>query len=763
MDTPIAHNHDNPTIEPADVRADAQSPANTWMHRIAACVILGVAVLLAHGWSLHDGLGLDDNWHYRTFRESGWSLPELLDATTIRSGDLYNLWWQDHPVQFQYSRPVSVALMKSVYAITGGSVLAQHAVNLLLHWIGAILISALCYRMTRQRFWSVFGGILFIVYPLSVNAVAWLAAQNMILQTVLLLAAMLAYARASNLDMNINATEPATTASPMRRGWLALTVILWVGALFSRENAIILPAILVAMDVAFGGWKFAWTRKIAYVIFAVVGIAFLIWRLGYYYEPMPDVYVRRSSEPGFILWCLAKLLHFVCSAVWLSPMAVGPTGRINPFTEAPFDIVLMLVIVVAIGSIYIAITRKARGFWIWPLWILLTMAPMIPVLATPHSGYICGVAAAIGLILAPAVAYHRTPRRAYVATTTLAIVAMGLCIGMLKVNRLLWKGLLYGEQYVATSLRAQPIPAETTDVYFINLPFAAVYAKEHLVDANHLNYAALKCHVLTFAPNLPRMDQPSSITQLDAHRFTLTVESQPYFSRLLGRFLIDGFRSGGQLQTGDKFAADGFDVEVTKATDEGVFELLFRFEKPLNDPSSLFIVSSDECGAMQIAFMESNHHDIELPPLPAIPETLNAINTAASDTINGDPNAVDTIFAATHSPMKAIRLAGINQLRHVVQTMSIATASDAMHVFDDFNIGESEVDHLRKWWFGSIDADSIAQVFKDRNEHLEIRHRRDELKRGRALIAKYLKCDLYLTGKPFPGPRVKSRSTTASD
>ena len=87
MDTPIAHNHDNPTIEPADVRADAQSPANTWMHRIAACVILGVAVLLAHGWSLHDGLGLDDNWHYRTFRESGWSLPELLDATIAHVTD----------------------------------------------------------------------------------------------------------------------------------------------------------------------------------------------------------------------------------------------------------------------------------------------------------------------------------------------------------------------------------------------------------------------------------------------------------------------------------------------------------------------------------------------------------------------------------------------------------------------------------------------------------------------------------------------------
>lgn len=759
MDTPIPHN-------PIDRQAACDISAaqtRTWAHRIVTYLILGATVILAHGWSLFDGLGLDDHWHYRTIRQSGWSLPELLDATTIRSDELYDLWWQDHPVQFQYSRPLSVALMKIVYAIIGGSVLAQHAVNLVLHWVGAILVSALCFRMTRHRFWSIVGGILFVVYPLSVNAVGWLAAQNMILQTVLLLGAMLAYARASNLDMNISAEKPATRASRVHRGWLAFTVVLWIGALFSRENAIVLPAILVAMDVAFGGWKFAWSRRVAYVIFAVLGIAFLIWRLRYFYEPMPDVYVRRSADPGFLLWCLAKLLHFVCSAVWIAPMAVGPTGRINPLTEAPFDIALMLVIVVGIATTYFVIARKARGFWIWPLWILFTMAPMIPVLATPHSGYICAVAVAIGLILGPAAAHRRKSHRVYVATTTLAMIVLAMSIGMLKVNRLLWKGLLYGEHFVATSLRSQPLPNTTTDVYFINLPFAAVYAKEHVVDANHFDHDAIKCHVLTFAPQLPRMNQPSSIVQLDTHRFSLTVDSQPYFSRLLGRFLIDGFRSGGQLQTGDRLAGEGFDVEVTRATDEGVFQLIFTFEKPLTDPNQAFFVSSEECGAMQIAFSESGHDVAPLPELPPAPDSLDKINAAASQIVHGNPAAAETLFAAMRSPMKAIRLAAANQLKHIVQPIAIATASDTIHGFDDFKISDLELERLRRWWHGSINANSVAQVFKRRNELLEIRHRRDELKRGRALIGRFIKCDLYLTGKPFPGPRVKSRLASSSD
>ncbi len=763
MDTPIHNSTIGERVNTPDIGAGSRSQSAVWLHRITAWVILGATVILAHGWSLHDGLGLDDHWHYRTFRESGWSLPELLDATTIRSKDLYELWWQDRPVQFQYSRPLSVALMKVVYAVTGGSVFAQHVVNLSLHWIGAILVSALCFRMTRHRFWAIAGGILFIVYPLSVNAVAWLAAQNMILQTVLLLGAMLAYANASNLDLSVSASTSLIKASPTHRGWLALAVTLWIGALFSRENAIVLPAILVAMDVAFGGWKFAWSRRVAYVIFAVIGIAFLIWRLGYFYEPMPDVYVRKSTEPGFFLWCIAKLLHFVCSAVWVAPMTVGPTGRFNPFTEAPIDIALMLAIVTVVATTYFIIARRARGFWIWPLWILLTMAPMIPVLATPHSGYICGVAIAIGLVLGPASAYQRKSRRVYIATTTLAMVAIAISVGMLKVNRLLWKGLLYGEHFVATSLRSQPLPQSTTDVYFINLPFAAVYAKEHVVAANGFDHDTLKCHVLTFAPDLPRMSQPSSIVQLDAHRFSLTVDSQPYFSRLLGRFLIDGFREGGQLITGDKLSGDGYDVKVARATEEGVYQLIFAFDKPLADPTRAYFVSSEECGAMQIRFLESVDEASALAALPETPDSLDVIHAAASDIVRGDLKSADVLFAATDSPLKAIKLAATTQIKNIIQPLATATASSTIHAFDDFKISEKEVQELRKWWHDSIDANTIAQVFDRRIELLEIRHRRDELKRGRKLISRFIQCDLYLTGTPFPGPRVKPRSASSLD
>src|SRR5207249_1018688 len=101
------------------------------------------------------------------------------------------------------------------------------------------------------------GALLFVVYSHSVFAVAWLAANNTVLQTSLTLAALLCYVRASAL--NLYAARPKeepdntawTPAPQLRRGWFAASLLLWMLAMLSRENAIVLPAILAALDLAF--------------------------------------------------------------------------------------------------------------------------------------------------------------------------------------------------------------------------------------------------------------------------------------------------------------------------------------------------------------------------------------------------------------------------------------------------------------------------------------------------------------------------------
>ena len=61
------------------------------------------------------------------------------------------------------------------------------------------------------------------------------------------------------------------------------------------------------------------------------------------------------------------------AAVWLSPLTVGPTGRFNPLLEVPGDCLFMFVILAVMGAGYFVACRRARGWWLWPLWLSLYM------------------------------------------------------------------------------------------------------------------------------------------------------------------------------------------------------------------------------------------------------------------------------------------------------------------------------------------------------------------------------------------------------
>ncbi|MFQ5491470.1 MAG: ArnT family glycosyltransferase [Phycisphaerae bacterium] len=675
---------------------------------LKAAVVLAGVVLAAHGWSLGDGLFLDDHWHQQQLAEAGWSWSELLETTTIAPARFMDHWWQQRDIKWQYARPLSVLLQKCVYQLSDGSVWAQHGVSILLHWINACLVWALCRLITRRRGWSLVGGILFAVYPHSVVTVGWLASQNAVLQTALMLASLLVYIRASGLELG--ASTSLGDPQPLRwRAWMAATV-LWVLALFSRENAIVLPAIWLAVDAAFGGRRQVRARLPVYVLAGAVVAAYVGWRLLYFYHPMPDVYLRRPGQGGYLLWCLAKLMHYLCCAIWPTPMAVGPTGRYNPFQESPGDILLMLGILLGLGGGYVWATRRLRGWWVWPLWILLAVLPVVPVLATPHAGYLCGVGFAVAVALGAA----RTDRRRLRPAAVMAIAFVVGTAAYVKANRLMWKGMTLAERFTVAPIKDQAPPPAVTDVYFINLPFVNVYNALILSEAWSPSTDAVRFHTLVYSPQPVRMEQRFWIRQLDAHSFSVRVEGRPYFSGLLGRFLIDGMRNDGPFRTGQMITGDGFHVRIIKTTEEGVSELAFSFDKPLASGDHRFYVTSYECGALPLRFR--------------------------------GPAATDPADSAEWPTNATRRL-------ELAKQVAAASGADVQDWLDSTDPHEVDWDRIKTWWRESVNDGMLQAVQTDRVSRLDMRHRRDELRRGRALLRRFLRCDLYLTGSPFPGPR----------
>jgi len=726
---------------------------------LLAGAVLAVATLLAHGASLRDGSVLDDHWHQKGLREHGWSYSELMRTLTIEPARWLHHWWQDRPVRFEYGRPLFILAMKIVYVLLGGSrPVALHAFSITLHFVSACLVCYLAWRLTRHRLWSLCAGLLFVVYLHAQVTVAWPSSQNIVITTALLLACLLLYVRASGLSIGPDGT-PGVDPSPLDRRAFAALLLIWLVALFVRENALILPVIAVAFDLSFGGWRHARARWPAYAVFVVLSTLFLLWRAGAVRTPMPDVYVRRPDGDliGYALWCTAKLLHYLCTSVWLAPMTIGPTGRIHPWHEVPGDCLLMLTIVTVVLGGYLFVTRGIRGRWIWPLWILLAVLPVVPVVAAPHSGYLSGVGFAIGAVLGAARGPHR-PR------WTRPLAAGVVCFYLLAatvfavVSRRQWTGTIAAERYTLEWIKRAPPAPPVRDVFFINLPFVNVYVVPALERELGRWFGDLRCHILTYSPDGYGVDARCYVVQLDDNRFSVEIDGWPYFSGFLGRFLIEALRSDGVLRSGQIVRTDTFDVYVGDVESQGVRRLIFAFPKPLTDPSYAFYLTSWDCGAVRLHFRcmsataSSNGASSDGPSADTTPVVpLAAVHDAEARLLGGDAGAAEVLFAAL-AGSEPMRERASMTLQTVAQAVAEATGSPLQNVLSAPSLSADEWNRVRCWWKAWVNERLVRDVWVGR-QTLEPRHvQRRQVGDARRHIAQFLRTDLYLTGPPFAGP-----------
>ncbi len=117
-----------------EIRSINQTPIGAARPRHALVVITVVIVTgLVYGWSLDDGLFLDDRWHQYALERADWSFKDLLEASTIEPQRFLHAWWQDETVRWDYSRPATMAWVKAVQDLSGGSATAQHLSALIWH------------------------------------------------------------------------------------------------------------------------------------------------------------------------------------------------------------------------------------------------------------------------------------------------------------------------------------------------------------------------------------------------------------------------------------------------------------------------------------------------------------------------------------------------------------------------------------------------------------------------------------------------------
>ncbi|MCC6359310.1 MAG: hypothetical protein IT450_11255 [Phycisphaerales bacterium] len=752
-------------------------------------VFLTLAVLIAHGWCLNDGSVLDDHWHQKGLREHGWTGSELMRTLEIEPARWMHLWWQTETVRWEYARPLFILAMKTVYVVLGGSdPWSLHAYSLFLHWIAALLVVRLVWRLTEHRGWSIFAGLLFVVYPNAVMTVQWPSAQNVVQQTVLTLAALLCYLRAT--DWRLAGNLSAQIAG-MHAGWLALTLFWWILALFTRENALVLPAIFAAFEYCFRGWPGLRRRLGTFVGFGVLCAIFVAWRVSVVTQGMPDVYIRRPDGDlsEYLAWCGAKLLHYIVTSVWLAPMTIGPTGRYNPWTEASGDCVLMVAILAAVTGVYLIATRGVRGRWIWPLWIVLSVLPVIPVVATPHSGYLGGVGFVVAVALAASAVEARRRRRVHWAGAIAVFYLVTMSV-LTMLYRWQWSGIIAAERMLPAAVALDPPPSAARDVFFLNLPFVNVYNKPHLVEALGGDFDERRVHVLTFSPQPVMIEQRVTIEQTSEFAFDVSVAGQPFFSRLLGRFLLDGFAKRGQFRPDERFENQHFTATILEADDAGVWKLRFRFPRPLADSSYAFYLSSIDFPAARIRFRKPGGSYGESRVNEIIDAAMEPVGGSALDDLirrveSGETSAMTVLFATAERGGPEDAAKAVAAVRRIAGAVAQATGAPVAgrllgppQPIEELappprirpprspppppELNTVDWAQVRNWWHTSVDDALVRAVWTSRGELAPLVKDREEVPHARQWAGMLIRTDLYLTGVPFDDPR-PARPSSVSD
>lgn len=231
---------------PTGAEPHTTTPRTPWLGLLA----VGVATAIAYAPTLANGL---TNWDDDAYvRNNPWLGQPAADAFVSMLGSFYKGNYH----------PLTMISLWLDHRISGGSIVAHHAVNGLLHLANTLLAGGVVLGLTRRRAVALAAAALFGLHPVHVESVAWVSERKDVLYAFFYLASLLVYVRA------VQASAPG----PRWRG-LGLAFALFVASLLSKGVAVSLVPTLLAVDWLLGRSLRAprvWLEKIPFLAVALV-------------------------------------------------------------------------------------------------------------------------------------------------------------------------------------------------------------------------------------------------------------------------------------------------------------------------------------------------------------------------------------------------------------------------------------------------------------------------------------------------------------
>jgi len=265
---------------------------------------LGVAALLAAGLALY--------W-------SALRYPPVFDDQALSDS-----WLKLRHAASPFTRRwLSNLSFEWVYRAFGGEIFAQRAVNVLLHCATAAVLFGFLARLfgalleeRRARWLAFLGAALFVVHPVAVYAVAYLMQRSIVLATLFSLGCLWLV-----LEWLLRGVERWSA-------WYVAAALAYYLAGFSKEHAVMLPAVAVSLALLVRGPSLDLARRgvVPLALFAAVGASIVLSTrevIGTVYEPLAREAAGAALHDsiGYPLSVLNQAtLYFRYLFAWLLPL-----------------------------------------------------------------------------------------------------------------------------------------------------------------------------------------------------------------------------------------------------------------------------------------------------------------------------------------------------------------------------------------------------------------------------------------------------------
>lgn len=208
------------------------------------CALITLGVFILYSPSLHFQFILDDHHFVND--------PRIQNAGHVLEYFTSYVWSQITGVPASFYRPVFILWLRLNFVFSGMSSWGWHLLSIAKHVAAAALLGLLTWKLLRDSMAALIAAALFALHPAQAESVAWVTVPDPltmigILGTILFFLTYADHVSASEFPPETkNHRKRALENSSRAVKWLIAAVLACLGALFSKETAIVLPVLLFA-------------------------------------------------------------------------------------------------------------------------------------------------------------------------------------------------------------------------------------------------------------------------------------------------------------------------------------------------------------------------------------------------------------------------------------------------------------------------------------------------------------------------------------